>query len=88
MISGAYQRWRKAAEDALWGQKLVQFTERVIITITVPDKGRGDADNYAKACVDLLKRIEVIEDDSRKFVQRVSVGFGNVEQCEVEVQVV
>lgn len=85
VIGGEYQRWRKAAQDSLWEQKREVFDVPVVVIITVPDKGRRDADNYSKACLDFLVQQEMITDDSRKYVRRLTVQFGDVEQCEVEV---
>ena len=86
MISGGYQRWKKLAQDSLWEQKRQVFDVPVVITITVPDKGRRDADNYSKACLDFLVQQAMITDDSRKYVRRLTVQFGDVDLCEVDVE--
>lgn len=85
VISGGYQRWKDAAKDALWGQKITRFNVPVAVTITVPDKGRRDADNFNKGIMDFLVCHEIIEDDSRRYVRRLTVQFGDVEDCIVEV---
>lgn len=83
--SGGYKRWREAAAETLWQQKIKHFDVPVALTITVEDKGRRDVDNFAKAICDFLVRHEIIQDDSRKYVRRMTVQFGDVKGCVVEV---
>ena len=85
VISGEYQRWRAAATDSLWQQKTKCFDVPVSITITVEDKGRRDVDNFAKGICDFLVTHKIIEDDSRKYVRRLTIQFGDVKECQVDV---
>lgn len=85
-ISGEYQRWRDAADAAMRGMRMPKDGRGPwFITITVEDKGRRDIDNFAKAVLDHLVRHAIIEDDSRKFVRKLTVQFGDITGCEVEI---
>lgn len=84
-MSGAYQRWREAAEARFWGVKVTTFSVPVRVKITLPF-GRGpDCDNCIKACQDLLVQMRVIQDDNRKHVWGVSADLGEVDECLIEV---
>ena len=83
--SGLYQRWRKAADDAMWGQKKQRIEGPVIIVITLQPKGRYDVDNKIKAVLDLLVRYGIIEDDDHHIVKQVTSRIGDVVGCEVEI---
>ncbi len=84
--TGVYQRWRDSAEGRFWGLKYSMFEAPVTITLTLP-RGRGpDLDNCAKAPIDLLVRMRVIQDDNRKHVHRVTTQLGDVSECLIEVE--
>lgn len=77
--TGAYRDWAKEAMQDMMAQRAGQTVPRppVAVTITVPDsKGRGDIDNRIKAVLDCLVNMGVLEDDSDKFVRRVTVQTG------------
>ena len=59
---------------------------RCIITIDLDDRRNGDCANREKAIVDLLVTHGVIADDSKKYVQRVSIGWEKLEGCRVRLE--
>lgn len=84
--TGIYQRWRDSAEGRFWGVKYTMFKVPVTITITLP-RGRGpDVDNCAKAPIDMLVKMRVIQDDNRNYVHRVTTQLGDVAECEIFVE--
>lgn len=87
VISGAYERWKKAADDMLWQQKraMQKFKGPVHVTLTIEDKGRIDADNCAKCCLDFAVRHGIIEDDTRTIVRKLTIQFADIEGSHLEV---
>jgi crossover junction endodeoxyribonuclease RusA len=85
VISGTYQRWRKVAEDTLWNTKITRFLVPVDVHIRIEDKGRRDIDGFAKPLLDFLVRASVVEDDSRKYIRRLTMEWADIEGCEMEV---
>lgn len=83
--TGLYQRWKEAADAALWTQKRVAFKGQVHVTVTLEDKGRYDCDNKNKAVLDFLVRHGFIEDDDKRIVRRVTAQVGDVKGCQVEI---
>lgn len=58
----------------------------LLITVSAAHS-RADLDNGLKALIDYLKRIEVIEDDSPKFLRKLTVQWGVApEGCRVTVR--
>lgn len=49
------------------------FEARIVIDA---DQYRGDLDNAAKAAIDYCKRLGLIVDDSRKYMRRVIIEWG------------
>lgn len=86
VTSGAYQRWKDAADGALWTQSRKPIIGPVSITITLQDKGRFDVDNRTKAAIDFLVRHGIIPDDDRTVVRRVVAQVGDVQGCEIEIE--
>jgi Holliday junction resolvase RusA-like endonuclease len=70
-ISPRYRSWRKLAEQQIQLQRVRPFVGLVDIEIALraPDKRVRDADNYAKAVIDLLVRMGVIEKDDHNYVR-------------------
>lgn len=68
VLSPRYREWRKVAGWELKQQRPEKITGpvRIRIALVAPDRRKRDADNLAKAVLDLLVTHEVIEaDDSR-----------------------
>lgn len=86
VTSGGYQRWKDEADGRLWGLKIKHFEVPVNITLTVEDSGRRDIDGTAKAPLDFLVRHKIIQDDSRKYVRKLTLQFGDVTGCEILVE--
>jgi Holliday junction resolvase RusA-like endonuclease len=59
---------------------------RCNVTIDLDDKRNGDADNRAKPVLDLLVKYEIIKNDSKKYVKRVSIGWEPIEGCRVRIE--
>ena len=84
----AYRAWiSQAGADILRQVCTPCFADhhRVSITIDLDDKRNGDADNRAKAVLDLLVTHRVIPGDSKRHVKRVSVGWERVNGCRVRI---
>ena len=83
ITSRRYKRWLK---EAGW-QILIQKPQRVIgpykLSITVPQKMRGDIDGRLKAIIDLLWKHRVTMDDS--LCASVAIKRGDVSVMEIEV---
>lgn len=79
VASPKYKKWRKAGEAlALSGGPIRAVAGAVEIQLLVPEAGVSagmDTDNVAKAYVDLLVRLGVIEDDNKKIVRALSVRW-------------
>ena len=90
ILSKAYREWIAAAGVELVTQRPKKHEGPVAVGIELgmPDRRRRDIDNCGKACLDLLRRHGVIEDDHSGIVRdlRVRVGEGFV-GARVEVQV-
>jgi Holliday junction resolvase RusA-like endonuclease len=86
VISGLYQRWKDAADGAVWTQETTVFKGPVALTITLEDRGRYDCDNKIKAVQDFLVRHGMIDDDDKRIVRRVTAQVGDVKGCEVFVE--
>jgi len=65
---------------------MTRFDVPVNITLTVEDSGRRDIDGTAKAPLDFLVRHKIIEDDSRKYLRKLLIQFGDVKGCVVEIE--
>ncbi|GHA19329.1 hypothetical protein GCM10007989_13560 [Devosia pacifica] len=76
-LSKEYRAWRDAAGYKLRSQKPHRHKGKVLVDIDLvaPDRRIRDADNVLKAILDLLVRHAVIEDDSNRFMRRVSIGW-------------
>lgn len=83
--SPAYRMWIEQAEKHLLIQKIKVFQGPVAISLTIEDIGRGDLDNLYKAVSDLLVKHGVISDDNRPIVRKISMAWGAVKGCEVEI---
>lgn len=84
IASRRLKAWKK---EAGW-QILIQKPKRVYgpygLTITVPQKMRGDIDGRLKGVIDLLVTYKVTIDD--RFCQSVAIKRGNVTEMEIEIE--
>lgn len=82
ILSRVYREWVAAAGIELIAQRPKKHDGPVAITIELgmPDRRRRDVDNCGKACLDLLRRHGMIEDDHSGILRdlRVLVGEGFV----------
>ena len=82
----AYLAWRRAAEWELASQYRGQeIIGRVSVSIQLPMKTRGDADNRVKATLDALQGAGIIVNDSQ--CDPVSIGRAEVEQTTIHIEV-
>ena len=70
----------------LQSQRIKPIKSRVEIEIQLSDKRQGDCDSRAKCVLDLLVEYRVIEDDRKKFVKSVIIGWEDVEECVVYIR--
>lgn len=70
-----YRRWAQQAGLQIieQGRQKLKGPVSVSIALVKPDKRKRDLDNAAKACLDLLVSMQVIEDDS--LVQRLTIEW-------------
>ncbi len=83
--SPAYRMWIEQAEKHLLIQRIKRILGPVSIALVVEDQGRGDLDNLYKSVSDLLVKHGIIEDDARLVVRKISMEWGAVSGCEVEI---
>lgn len=81
-----YNDWIEEAGLRLNAARPPKFKGQVWISIVYSDQGRGDIDNKAKACLDLLVSHGVIEDDSRPHVRELRLSWGNNAGARIEVR--
>jgi len=82
ICSKPYREWIAAAGAELIAQRPKKHQGSVVVSIRVgmPDGRKRDLDNLQKACLDLLRRHGVIEDDHSGILRdlRISIGEGFV----------
>jgi len=75
----AMRQWTKAADALMMshGRLPDRILGRFQVTIILPEGSRLDGDNTIKGLVDYVKRIELIRDDSPRYMRRLVVEFGD-----------
>jgi len=87
IISDDYRAWLNEAGYRLNRQKPQLFQPRAVVTIDLDMKRKGDCDNRAKPVLDLLVKGGVLKNDSKKYVQRVSIGWEPIlDGCRVRIE--
>ena len=81
--SPEYRAWIERAGWKLKSQQPKPLGVRAFIQIDLDERRKGDCSNRTKALLDLLVTHGVLEDDSKKYVRRVSVGWEKVRECRV-----
>lgn len=84
------KKWRQHAELLIRIGNVPRFHGAVNIDITIDegqDRRREDADNRMKPVIDQLVASEVLEDDNKKIVRRVAIGWGSVEPGMISVTI-
>ena len=85
--SQRYRAWRVAAGWQVRLQAPRRVRGPVAISITVEDgASRADLDNLAKAPIDLLCELHLIEGDHREVIREVTLRWGAVEGLSIEVR--
>lgn len=84
IASRRLRAWKKTAGWQILIQKPQRVYDRYGLTITVPEKMRGDVSNRIKAVEDILVELRVTPDDSK--CARVIVQRGNVTEMEIEIE--
>lgn len=84
--SDAYVNWISGNLKALIAQRAKPILSRAKVAITLPKTTRGDCDNRIKACLDLLVRAGILQDDRKAHLASVSASFGDDELCRVSVE--
>lgn len=71
--SKPYKAWRRAALLLIQAARLPAFSEPVVVklSLTAPDARPRDADNYAKAVLDALVEMHVLQGDDSRYVKAV-----------------
>jgi len=87
--SKRYASWQRVAQTEIMGQRVQWPVKRISgpveITITLQrDRRRMDLDNGAKAVIDTLVKMDVIDDDRN--VDKLIMQWGDVTGAEVEIK--
>jgi crossover junction endodeoxyribonuclease RusA len=87
ILSEDYRIWRLAAHAALRKQGAKLFQPRAMVKIDLDMKRKGDCDNRAKPVLDALVNAGVLKNDSKTYVQRVSIGWEPIlDGCRVKIE--
>ena len=85
--SARYRAWRAAAGWQARLQNPRRVRGPVAISITVEEgASRADLDNLAKAPIDLLCELQLIEGDHREVIREVHLRWGAVEGMRIDVR--
>ncbi len=84
--SGRYHAWRSAAGWQARLQSPRRVRGPVAITITIEEGSRADLDNLAKAPIDLLCELNLIEGDHRDVIREVNLRWGSSPGLVIEVR--
>jgi Holliday junction resolvase RusA-like endonuclease len=83
--SREYELWLTNAAAFLWTTKITPIKGPVWITITVEDTGKVDLGNCEKSVTDFCVHHKLIEDDKRSIVRKITLQWGDVSGCLVEI---
>ncbi len=83
VLSPDYRAWKEQAGWQLKSQHPKPLGFRAFVQIDLDERRNGDADNRAKAVMDLLVEHRVLAGDTKKHVRRISIGWENVPECRV-----
>ncbi len=78
-------RWKRAAAAAMAQAPRRFLGGPVRIAIAFEDRGQSDLETRARAIVDFLVLKNVIEDDSRRIVRELVLGWSTDEGCAVAI---
>ena len=84
--SERYRAWRSAAGWQARLQNPRRVRGPVAISITVEEGSRADLDNLAKAPIDLLCELNLIEGDHRDVIREVNLRWGAGPGLSIEVR--
>jgi len=74
-------RWHKLADAEVLAaggmRKLAKIAGPFAATITLDESLRLDLDNGIKALIDYARRVELVRDDSPKYLRRLTVEWGS-----------
>lgn len=81
-----YRAWRQHASLVVASQRPMQITKRVCVHVDLDQRRQGDADNRLKAPLDLLVSCGVLIGDSKNHVKRASVGWEEIDECQIRFE--
>ena len=84
-LSPEYREWKERAGWELKSQHPKTMKSRAVIWVDLDDTRRGDCDNRMKPLLDLLVEHGVLAGDSKKYVERVSIGWSKISECRVAI---
>ncbi len=85
--SARYRQWAQSAGWQIRAQRPARLRGPVEITLTFEEGAtRADIDNLAKAPIDLLVALALIESDDAYVVRQVTLRWGQVAGLEVRIQ--
>lgn len=85
-ISKVYGQWIEESLQVFMCLKPPRYPGQVWLSFTYEDAGQADLDNLCKAIPDILKKANVIVDDSRKYVRGIKLLWGNNRGVKIEIQ--
>lgn len=86
-----YLAWEKAAVAELVLQsnslQISEYPIALTLTFYFKDRRTHDLDNVAGSVMDTLKKAQIIEDDSIKYINRLNLVFGGVDKDRPRVEI-
>lgn len=81
-----YKAWISTISGELLIQRVKPQKSPVSIHVTVPKNNRRDLDNYLKPILDAMSGFKVIEGDTMKHVQHITIGASEgIQACIIEI---
>lgn len=89
--SARHNDWERAAVATIRlqfdGYRVTDYPVALSLTFYFKDKRAHDLDNVAASIMDVLTKAEVLEDDSTKYVDSLSLAFGGVDKENPRVEI-
>jgi len=78
VLTSQYKAWKIEASSKVRAQRPLFFRGPVTLCIVIEDGNRCDLDNLAKAPIDLIVGLGIIESDGPNIVKQITLRHGSV----------
>lgn len=89
--SARHNDWEKGAIAALTlqfaGYRVTDYPVALGLTFYFKDRRAHDLDNVAASIMDVMTKAGILEDDSTKFVNRLTLEYGGVDKEDPRVEI-